>query len=110
MTLPSSLLFQVAFFLSGLLAIPSLLGHESPRIEFIGTASIPGDASDLSGDAALLENGEPRNRLGGFSALDFSGKGNIYAALLALFAIMPWAANCWPELLKLHDRDRWGQL
>lgn len=81
MSLLSRLLFQVAFLLSGLLAIPSLLGHESPRIEFIGTASIPGDASDLSGDAALLENGEPRNRLGGFSALDFSGKGNIYAAL-----------------------------
>jgi hypothetical protein len=35
-----------------------------------------------------------------------TGQGNIYAALLALFAIMPWAANCWPELLKLHDRDR----
>jgi hypothetical protein len=39
-----------------------------------------------------------------------TGQGNIYAALLALFAIMPWAANCWPELLKLHDHDRWGQL
>jgi hypothetical protein len=24
-----------------------------------------------------------------------TGQGNIYAALLALFAIMPWAANCW---------------
>jgi hypothetical protein len=35
-----------------------------------------------------------------------TGQGNIYAALLTLFAIMPWAANCWPELLKLHDRDR----
>ena len=35
-----------------------------------------------------------------------TGQGSIYAALLALFAIMPWAANCWPELLKLHDRDR----
>lgn len=35
-----------------------------------------------------------------------TGQGNIYAALLALFAIMPWAANCWPELLTLHDHDR----
>ena len=34
-----------------------------------------------------------------------TGQGNIYAALLALFAIMPWAANCWPELLKLDDHD-----
>ena len=39
-----------------------------------------------------------------------TGQGNIYAASLTLFAIMPWAANCWPELLKLHDHDRWGQL
>lgn len=35
-----------------------------------------------------------------------TGQGNIYAALLALFAIMPWAGNCWPELLKLRDHDR----
>lgn len=37
-----------------------------------------------------------------------TGQGSIYAALLALFAIMPWAANCWPGLLKLHDHDRRG--
>jgi hypothetical protein len=35
-----------------------------------------------------------------------TGQGNIYAALPTLFAVTPWAANCWPELLKLHDRDR----
>ena len=35
-----------------------------------------------------------------------TGQGNIYAALLALFAIMPWAANCWLERLKLDDHDR----
>lgn len=54
---------------------------DSPQIEFIGTASIAGDAPDLSGDAKLLENGEPRNRLGGFSALDYSGSGNQFAAM-----------------------------
>jgi hypothetical protein len=31
-----------------------------------------------------------------------TGQGRIYAALLALFAVMPWAANCW------LDRDKHG--
>ena len=30
-----------------------------------------------------------------------TGQGNIYAALLALFAIMPWAANCWLKRLEV---------
>lgn len=54
---------------------------EKQAIEFLGTASIPGDAVDLSGDTALLENGEPRNRLGGFSALEYSGEGMLFASL-----------------------------
>lgn len=56
-------------------------GDQAPSIEFIGKAIIPGDARDLSGDTRILENGEPRNRLGGFSALDYSGKGTRYAAM-----------------------------
>jgi len=35
-----------------------------------------------------------------------TGQGIIYAALLALFAIMPWAANCWLGRLKLRGHDR----
>ena len=35
-----------------------------------------------------------------------TGQGNIYAALLALFTIMPWAANCWLGRLKLHGYVR----
>jgi hypothetical protein len=35
-----------------------------------------------------------------------TGQGGIYAALLALFAIMPWAANCWLGRLKLRGHDR----
>ncbi|MFO1002428.1 MAG: esterase-like activity of phytase family protein [Planctomycetaceae bacterium] len=54
---------------------------EEPTPEFLGTAVIPGDAVDLSGDTALLENGEPRNRLGGFSALEYSGKGMLFASM-----------------------------
>lgn len=33
-------------------------------------------------------------------------QGNIYAALLALFAIMPWAANCGPERIKFRGHVR----
>ncbi len=54
---------------------------EKPTLEFLGTATIPGDAVDLSGDSALLQNGEPRNRLGGFSALEYSGEGMLFASM-----------------------------
>jgi hypothetical protein len=54
---------------------------DKPALEFLGTASIPGDAVDLSGDTALLQNGEPRNRLGGFSALEYSGEGMLFASM-----------------------------
>lgn len=74
-------------FVSALLLASSVVpqvtsrADDSPAIEFIGKAVIPGDARDLSGDTRILENGEPRNRLGGFSALDYSGKGTRYAAM-----------------------------
>ena len=58
-----------------------LSAAEKPALEFLGTASIPGDAVDLSGDTALLQNGEPRNRLGGFSALEYSGEGMLFASM-----------------------------
>ena len=32
-------------------------------------------------DDKLLENGEPRNRLGGFSALDYSSEAHLFAAM-----------------------------
>jgi hypothetical protein len=35
-----------------------------------------------------------------------TAQGSIYAALLASFAIMPWAANCWLGRLKLRGHDR----
>jgi hypothetical protein len=49
--------------------------------ELIGTVRISGTGLDLSGETAALENGERVNRTGGFSALDYSGRGRIYAAL-----------------------------
>ena len=56
-------------------------GSDKQSVELLGTASIPGDAVDLSGDSALLQNGEPRNRLGGFSALEYSGEGMLFASM-----------------------------
>jgi hypothetical protein len=68
-------LFVVAF------AATEISGSEKQSIELLGTASIPGDAVDLSGDSALLQNGEPRNRLGGFSALEYTGTGMLFASM-----------------------------
>lgn len=76
----NSFVATLAAVASGFFGIEIHAG-DGPKIEFIGKAVIPGDARDLSGDARILENGEPRNRLGGFSALDYSGRNNIYAAM-----------------------------
>lgn len=54
---------------------------ERPSIQFIGTADIQGTASDLSGHVEKLENGEPHNRFGGISALEYTGHGNRFIAL-----------------------------
>ena len=35
-----------------------------------------------------------------------TGQGNIYVVLLALFAIMPWASNCWLERFQLRGHVR----
>lgn len=58
-----------------------VLAGDPGLIEFIGALEIAGDAVDLSGDDRLLENGEPRNRLGGFSALDYSSDTQHLAAM-----------------------------
>ena len=50
-------------------------------IEYLGTAEISGDRVDRSGLSNNLENGEPHSRLGGISALEYTGKGSLYIAL-----------------------------
>ncbi|MBL8818830.1 MAG: esterase-like activity of phytase family protein [Planctomyces sp.] len=52
-----------------------------PRIELIGTAEIPGDQPDLSGDQTILENGELAGRIGGFSAIDATENPGVYRVL-----------------------------
>ncbi|TWT34840.1 esterase-like activity of phytase family protein [Blastopirellula retiformator] len=67
-----------------LLGLPGVaLAAERPAapIEFLGEAQISGTATDLSGHANKLENGEPHNRFGGISALEYAGVGNRYIAL-----------------------------
>ena len=64
-------------------AVPWAVGGDfkQPSIQFIGTADIQGTASDLSGYVEKLVNGEPHNRFGGISALEYTGHGNRYIAL-----------------------------
>jgi hypothetical protein len=50
-------------------------------VKLIGTAQIPGDASDRSGFGDLLEGGIPHNRLGGISAIEFTGGDDRYLLL-----------------------------
>jgi len=73
--------------LVGLLAVP-LCGfaaltttRAADDIQLIGIASLPGTASDRSGQQDKLVNGVPHNRLGGFSALEYSGVDQRYVAL-----------------------------
>ena len=55
--------------------------YATDKIELIGIGEFPGTATDRSGQCDSLENGEPHNRLGGFSALEYTGNGHRYAAL-----------------------------
>ncbi|MFN7874948.1 MAG: esterase-like activity of phytase family protein [Pirellula sp.] len=51
------------------------------QVEFLGSLRIPGTTTDLSGLTGELEGGVPVNQLGGFSAIEYSGKGNVYYVL-----------------------------
>lgn len=54
----------------------------SANVAFLGSGSIPGDATDQSGLAGLLEDGvTPRNQAGGFgSAIAYAGYRDLYVA------------------------------
>jgi hypothetical protein len=54
---------------------------ESIAIEFIGKVEFAGNDVDLSGLTSGLEDQSPSNRLGGFSAIEYTGKGNRFAVL-----------------------------
>ncbi len=68
--------------LSGALLFASdCMGDEPRMIELIGSGAFAGSATDLSGDSGTLEEGSPRNRLGGFSAIEYSGSNNRFMLL-----------------------------
>lgn len=52
-----------------------------PKIELLATARIDGTVADLSGETNRLENGEPHNRFGGISAIEYTGSGDLYWGL-----------------------------
>ncbi len=50
-------------------------------IQLIGTARFPGEATDHSGLTDKLKGDIPHNRLGGISAIEYTGHGNMYLLL-----------------------------
>ena len=59
-------------------SVPSS-GSEQPdptRVEFLGITSFSGNAIDGSGLTSKLEDQSPANRLGGFSAIEYTGQGD----------------------------------
>lgn len=54
---------------------------DSAEIELVASGNFSGTARDLSGLTDELGPGMPHDRLGGFSALEYSGQGNRYYAL-----------------------------
>src|SRR6516162_3822510 len=57
----------------GLLSAPA---HGEVRL--VGTARLDGKGTDLSGLTEILEGGIPHNRMGGISAIEYTGKDDHY--------------------------------
>lgn len=69
-----------AAFAAAILAGP--FGAARADVTLIGTAGIPGDATDRSGLADILSGGVPHDRLGSFgSGIAWSGRGDAYYAI-----------------------------
>ena len=62
-------------------ALGLIAGQARGEIKLLGTAILPGESTDHSGLTDQLAGGIPHNRLGGISAIDYSGKGNEYLLL-----------------------------
>ncbi len=68
------------------LVLPRFCTADSPplavsKTEFLANGSLAGTARDLSGFGGRLEEGTPMDRIGGFSAIEFSGSKNQYWVL-----------------------------
>ena len=71
---------SISALLTTALLLASIQTTEA-QVEFLGSVRIPGTTTDLSGLTGELEGGVPVNQLGGFSAIEYSGEGNVYYAL-----------------------------
>ncbi len=56
-------------------------GSARGEIKLLGSARLPGESIDRSGLTDQLAGGIPHNRLGGISAIDYTGKGTEYLLL-----------------------------
>ncbi|MBX3423974.1 MAG: esterase-like activity of phytase family protein [Pirellulaceae bacterium] len=54
---------------------------DSPSVQLLWQACIPADSTDCSGQHELLSDGTPHNLLGGLSAIEYAGQGDLYWAL-----------------------------
>ena len=59
-------------------AVNLAAGSAHGEIKLLGTARLSGDSTDISGLTDSLAGGVPHNRLGGISAIDFTGQANEY--------------------------------
>ena len=71
---------SISALLTTALLLASIQTTEA-QVEFLGSVRIPGTTTDLSGLTGELEGGVPVNQLGGFSAIEYSGEGNVYYVL-----------------------------
>lgn len=51
------------------------------EVKLLGKVTLPGNGTDLSGLGDVLETGVPHNRLGGISAIEYTGAGKNYLLL-----------------------------
>jgi hypothetical protein len=62
-------------------AAPVRIARADNEIQFLGTAELPPGTLDRSGLTDVLEGKVPHNQLGGLSALEYSGRDNLYYVL-----------------------------
>ncbi|MEM7456796.1 MAG: esterase-like activity of phytase family protein [Planctomycetota bacterium] len=67
------------------IATPAFADNESGEsyeaVTLIGVSEINGSGADLSGLLTPLSDGTPHNQLGGFSAIEYAGNGDLYYVL-----------------------------
>lgn len=82
----------VSLFLAGCASAPESVTSalDTPGIDLIAVGSLPGSATDRSGDATPLENGVPANQLGGL------GSGLAYAGWNRFIAVPDRGPNALP--------------